>query len=92
MTLKILTGEAHERERQLREKHYRYRLEGTGGGGATWTTEGTVRCEWPDLFGVVNREAFRKLTNGNATYGNPGQGGCRGPYEITSFEVSLVLQ
>jgi hypothetical protein len=76
----------------MNEKSYRYRLEGTGRDNAAWMVEGVAKAEWPDLFDVINRDGFRKLTNGNATYGQPGVGGCKGPYEIKSLLITLVMQ
>ena len=45
-----------------------------------------------DLFAYlpeVARELFIWLTNGQATYGKPGQGGCQGPYTIRQVTLRM---
>lgn len=73
---------------------YAYVISGTGGHGSTWSTEGHVVVKDVDQFDEAvmdaRRQSFMQLTQGKATYGKPGQGGCKGPYRITKFSIEEV--
>jgi hypothetical protein len=64
-----------------------FTINGTGGTGETWQTAGEVEAEWHKAFDVAMRASFEQLTHGKAVYGNPGKGGCRGPYKISRVEL-----
>lgn len=72
-----------------------YTIVGTASGGE-WTAQGSVNAEWgstPSAVGAFDaamRAAFQQLTDGNATYGNPGKGGCRGPYKIIRVHLEVA--
>ncbi len=69
---------------------YRYRVEGTGGKGQAWIVSGTLtvpRGGFSEATQQTLRDAFAKLTRGEATYGEPGHGGCTGPYTIRKLVV-----
>lgn len=62
-----------------------YRVSGTAQSGAlTWTVEGEIHQPVLECYDDIMHEVFQRLTSGNATFGQPGVGGCRGPYKITS--------
>lgn len=44
----------------------------------------------PEIFMHVGRAVFTQLTSGGARYGHPGEGTCRGPYDIKI--ITLVKQ
>jgi hypothetical protein len=68
----------------------KYVAEGTAHGGEKWTCEGTVDVGFPLCFEAAMRQNFEMLTGGKAVFGQPGVGGCRGPYKITRFELTVV--
>jgi hypothetical protein len=71
---------------------YKYTVSGNGANN-TWETSGSLRAEpadFPNLWNVALSETFLKLTNGEAVYGHPGEGGCRGPYKIKKFTLELI--
>jgi hypothetical protein len=72
-------------------KVYRYKMEGSGAGGATFTTSGTINCEFNDAFHDAMVDSFDQLTKGRAVYGKPGAG-CRGPYDIHKVVIEQVRQ
>ena len=52
--------------------------------------EGSLTTERGDIGSVANEAmglSFRELTGGYATYGKPGEGGCRGPYKFKRMEI-----
>jgi len=68
----------------------RWVMRGLDGQGNPWVTQGTVYCQGPNFDAAVSqvqRESFEQLTQGKATYGQPGKGGCRGPYTITELHA-----
>lgn len=69
---------------------YKYDMYGTGGGSRQlpWTTSGTITCEWTEVFDKVMKATFQALTEGLATYGEPGR--CGGPYQITGMVIELA--
>ena len=73
---------------------FQFVIEGTGAGDATWLTKGTVTTEregdFPNALRAAQAACFEQLTRGDATYGQPGRGGCAGPYRILSFLVTRV--
>lgn len=42
----------------------------------------------PEVFEEVGRAVFQWLTQGKATFGYPGKGGCKGPYNVTSVTLA----
>jgi hypothetical protein len=69
---------------------YHYTISGRAANGAPWQTEGTLECEWHETFTLANTASFDQLTQGNARYGHPGQGSCRGPYKIEKAVIELA--
>jgi hypothetical protein len=72
-------------------KPYRFTVVGCGAGGATFETNGTIVCEFPDAFESALMETFTQLTAGRAVYGVPGLG-CHGPYDIRRVIIEQVPQ
>lgn len=72
-------------------KTWNYEISGTGGDGQTWATEGTITCEYAEVFNVAARSSFEKLTAGKAVFGKPGVG-CRGPYDVHLVLIEQVKQ
>lgn len=70
-------------------KTYNYIVSGRAAEDQSWTTTGTVRCEFHTLFNNVMQSSFRQMTGGKAIYGKPGIG-CRGPYDIRKVEITQV--
>jgi len=74
---------------------YGYEVGGTAAGGQTWTVRGSVTVASAGMFHqaleLIQGEAFQKLANGKAVFGNPGIG-CRGPYRYTRFVVQEFTQ
>lgn len=72
---------------------YRYTMKGTAADNQTWTTTGEVKTvredDWPRALDQAQRDSFMQLTRGKAVFGLPGVG-CRGPYQITKFEIERV--
>jgi hypothetical protein len=69
-------------------KNYRFVMAGTGSKRTPWKTTGEVRCELVDAFDQAMLQTFRMLTEGNATYGQPGR--CGGPYEINNMFIERI--
>jgi len=73
---------------------YSYTISGTAANDATWVTVGDVEA-LPGYFEQVVRQAmqqtFQTLTQGNATYGKPGEGGCNGPYTVRRIVIEMKL-
>ena len=65
-------------------KRYKYELEGTGGNGQTWKTNGLIECPFDDILYCATLNTFEQLTEGKAVFGKPGVG-CNGPYEVTKL-------
>lgn len=66
-------------------------VSGTAAGGQSFECRGAIdNADWndQDLLGRAMRDSFMQLTQGKAVFGKPGIG-CRGPYKITRFELSL---
>lgn len=72
-------------------KIYTFKMDGSGGDGQTWSTSGTIQCDWPDAFNVAMSHTFEQLTNGQAIFGKPGVG-CRGPYDIHRCIIEQAKQ
>jgi hypothetical protein len=66
-----------------------FTIEGTAANGQTWTTKGRVTTLYPECLMDAMRDSFFQLTQGKAVFGKPGVG-CRGPYEISRFEMVTV--
>ena len=73
------------------KKKYHFTFEGTGSNAQTWTTTGYIECEFNDVFDKASQQTFIQLTNGEAIYGNPGVGGCHGPYNITRVVIRQAI-
>jgi len=68
---------------------YKWTVNGTGSDN-TWSVQGETKAspsEFPQLFDRIMREVFTRLTQGKAIYGQPGVGGCRGPYDVISILI-----
>jgi len=72
---------------------FKYEVAGTAAANSqTWSTSGTMVAELGDFARLPERcmrESFMQLTQGKATYGNPGIG-CKGPYSITKLLIEEV--
>ena len=70
---------------------YEYQIEGSGAGGQTWSTAGSIevtgRGDFMNAVTEAMRGSFVLLTDGKAIYGHPGVG-CSGPYSITKLIIS----
>ena len=76
-------------------QEFSYTVVGTSASGDTWTCEGSIDAEPGDFYNVIHsamRASFKQLTGGKAVFGNPGKGGCRGPYTITMFQLKRVTR
>lgn len=73
----------------MEPKKWRYSVSGTGGGGQGFHVTGEVAVGGTieTATEAAMHDAFSKMTKGEATYGRPGEGGCQGPYTITSFTL-----
>jgi len=72
--------------------HYRYEIEGTGADGHRWSTGGLLDLKSDriaDAVEAAHKDAFEKLTRGNAVYGQPGKG-CRGTYQISKLMIEKI--
>jgi hypothetical protein len=68
---------------------------GSGAGDVPYTLMGTVEGESPVDPAAQRRAceaAFLQLTSGAATFGKPGQGGCRGPYKVARFALEVAAE
>ena len=73
------------------DKVYRYTVEGSGNGGKTWKTEGSMTCAFEKVWLLAMADTFNQLTDGKAQYGQPGVG-CQGPYDIHKVVIEQVMQ
>lgn len=73
------------------QKPYRFKVTGSGRGGTTFETSGSMLCDFNEAFDYAMRETFRQLTEGKAVFGNPGLG-CKGPYDIHRITIEQVVQ
>jgi hypothetical protein len=68
-------------------------MTGLDGGGNRWDTGGSLQVSetmtFADVATEAQRQSFLQLTNGKATYGNPGVG-CKGPYKTTSMTITRL--
>ena len=70
--------------------HYEYQITGRGAGDVHFTTTGRIFTEFAETFQAAMERSFEDLTDGKAVYGNPGKGGCHGPYEISEVVIRRV--
>jgi hypothetical protein len=70
-------------------KKWLFKLAGTGAGGQTWETRGTINCDAGQAFAEAMRESFQQLTDGRAVFGLPGVG-CNGPYDVVRIEIEQL--
>ena len=70
-------------------KKYNYHVNGKTAEGVGWTCIGQMEVEFADLFNRVMVQTFADLTEGKAIFGRPGQGGCKGPYEVDRVILEL---
>jgi hypothetical protein len=72
----------------MKSRNWDYLVEGTDGSGAEWSVKGALSAVDEERARKLAQQlAFQELTGGRATFGKPGDGGCRGPYKITKLEV-----
>lgn len=67
---------------------YSYIAEGIAHDGQTWTTKGTVVCEFHESWDQAMLQSFLQLTEGKAVFGQPGVG-CRGPFKFKRMEIKV---
>ena len=72
---------------------YRYVIKGTDVAGKQWTVTGIINTVRQGDFALVPelamKQAFLKLTGGQAQFGSPGVG-CKGPYRFTSMLIEEI--
>jgi len=72
----------------------KYTVEGNGAGTLPFKAVGEVDGGSPvdpqALFAAA-AAAFEQITQGKATFGRPGEGGCRGPYRIHRFILEAMV-
>lgn len=71
-----------------------YTVDGNDANGSTFSVHGEVEGDSPvdrNLYWLAVSKAFEQLTQGRATFGRPGDGGCRGPYKIKRFVLESAL-
>jgi len=71
----------------------RYTVDGFDADSVLFSKTGVVEGANPvdrDLHWRAVAAAFEQLTQGRATFGKPGEGGCRGPYNITRFVLETI--
>lgn len=73
----------------MANKAYDYTIYVKDASDKIWTVSGSVDCEFIDVSREATRAAFQKMTQGDAVYGHPGEGSCKGPYTMTGFQVRL---
>jgi hypothetical protein len=73
-------------------KVWQFTVSGKAATGETWGYSGTIDCEFKEIFTLAMQNTFRALTNGRATYGQPGVGGCKGPYRVMSVLIEELVQ
>ena len=70
---------------------YTYEIKGAGSNGQTWAVKDETVVSGAGAFleavDHAMRDAFIALTQGKATYGQPGKT-CSGPYRITSLVLT----
>lgn len=75
-------------------RRFRYELAGIDGEGKAFTVSGEIEetraLGFAGAPGAALSDAFQKLTDGNAEYGKPGEGGCRGPYTFERIVLETV--
>jgi hypothetical protein len=72
-------------------KKFNYEMEGTDGAGQAFKVAGEVESRnLPDAIVDAQRQAYQGLTSGNTSYGQPGVGGCKGPYSMERILVEVV--
>lgn len=70
---------------------FRYVATIEDGVGARYRVAGTVETHFVDFAEAANEallSAYRRMTNGETTYGRPGEGGCKGPYKVLILELA----
>lgn len=72
-------------------KHYRLVVDGSGADGQTFQATTELACEFHEAMSLGMVDIFQQITQGRATYGNPGVG-CRGPYDIHRVLIEQVKQ
>ena len=70
-------------------KTYQFTIAGSASDGQTWTTTGTIDCEFHHSFEEAMLKTFDQLTHGRAVYGKPGVG-CSGPYDIHRVVIEQI--
>jgi hypothetical protein len=69
-----------------------FTISGTDGNGNEWNYGGELpQFDNPLDLSVamqIGKDAFAFLTHNEAHYGEPGKGGCRGPYRVHSLTIN----
>ena len=75
---------------EIKVVRYSYEIKGKAANGQTWTVNGYLNTiKQGDFYlapHMAIKDAFEKLTDGKAVYGQPGVG-CNGPYEFTRLLI-----
>jgi len=71
-----------------------YEVHGRDAAGKSWQVCGELHGDFdilaPKSLQQIGQYCFQQLTHGEATYGNPGQGGCHGPYSISKLTIEKL--
>jgi hypothetical protein len=72
-------------------KKFSYEVSGTDGAGQAFKVAGEVECKGlPEATVEAQRQTYQGLTSGKTSYGQPGVGGCKGPYSMERIFVEVV--
>jgi hypothetical protein len=72
-------------------KKFSYEVEGKDGAGQAFKVAGEVEAPGlPDAVVEAQRQTYQGLTSGKTQYGQPGVGGCKGPYSMERIEVKVI--
>lgn len=71
----------------------RFTISGTDARGREYEVSGHTEGQNvldPDCFMHIGMAAFDLLTHGKAKYGEPGRGGCKGPYDVRVIKLEKL--
>ena len=73
-------------------RKFTYEIQGKDGAGRGFSVRGEFAHsgDFPSALVEAQRRAFFDLTQGRATYGQPGTGSCRGPYSFQKLVVETL--
>jgi hypothetical protein len=72
-------------------RKYKFECTGSGGGGVTFSVSGEFESrDFLSALIEAPKHVYQKLTSGNTEYGKPGEGGCKGPYQMERIVVEVV--